>query len=221
MATEFGNSGAANKTAAAPGEVSRDGGKFVEGIVERLKVDQQGKQIVLNSVIRTRPGTAVAIYMAGPEVRGILETGDLVRTRADPKRSPGDTLRVTHLENLTTQCVVSVWTPPLLRRLAGILGPILLTAIITSLVGGLITATLFSGGGKAGAPVGPDERPGGGGGSTGPSGGVAVLLVAATLLLVAVLAFRFFYVRPRRKRRAAFLSAAASAGQAEQAQVPR
>ena len=170
------------------------------GEVVRLRVDESGKAVSLYGAVRRSSGQPTSFYMRGREVRGIVEVGDSVRVEGITS-TEADGLRVTHLDNLTTQSRVSVWEPPFYRRLGGWLGPFLLSAIVGPILGGLVAAVLGVRG--AGASHGGSE-------STGPSPAIVVLAFVTVTLLVAIAVFYRLYTRPRRKRRAALVVAVKS-----------
>jgi hypothetical protein len=189
----------------------------IEGVVQRLKVDQRGNQVVLSAVIHIDSGRAVALYMAGSEVRGILEVGDHIRTEGSLGCMPDGAVRVTKVDNLSTSCTISVWTPPFGQRLAAMAGPLLLSGLISSVVGAIVAAVL--GGHGAASHVGngasePEPFSGWPSGSSGISIGAALVIVIG-IVVVAAIAFRTSYVTPRRKRRAALVAAASSIASAD------
>ena len=184
------------------GDVAEGG---LEGVIRRLTIVPQGRQLVVNAVLDTGSQPGLALYMRGGEVRGILEVGDHVRLMSGVIPAPDGTVQVTRLFNLTTSSPVSVSKPSLGDRISGAAGPALLSVIIGPAVGALVTflvSGLLSGSHAA--------RPGSGATTTSSHVVVIIVVAVVTAVLVAALTFRALYVKPRRARRAAMLAAAAT-----------
>jgi hypothetical protein len=173
------------------------------GKITRLRVDQRGKDVVLYGVLETDSSGTVTLSMRGREVRGIVEVGDRVRLHGGRPVGNDETVQATRLDNLTTNSAVSVWRPPLYRRLGQLAGPTLVSAVVGPLVGALVGALL-----TGGAQSAPRSR------SPSSTGGV-VLVAAIVGLIVALGIFYFSYIKPRRRRRSAFIAAARSSGRSE------
>jgi hypothetical protein len=172
------------------------------GKITRLRVDQRGKDVVLYGVLETESNGTVTVAMRGQEVRGIVEVGDRVRLHDGRPAGNDEPVQATRLDNLTTDSAVSVWGPPLSRRLGQLAGPTLVSAVVGPLVGALVGA-LLTGSGSASRPRSPSSTAG-------------VILVAAILgLIVALGIFYFSYIKPRRRRRSAFIASARSQGRSD------
>jgi hypothetical protein len=165
------------------------------GKITRLRVDERGKEVVLYGVLETESGGTVAVSMRGREVRGILEVGDRVRLHGGRPAGNDEAVQATGLDNLTTNSAVSVWRPPLYRRLGQLAGPTLVSAVLGPIVGAVVGALLTGGAGSSSRSTSPNP--------------VGVIVVAVMVgLIVALGIFYFSYIKPRRKRRSAFVGAA-------------
>ena len=138
-------------------------GGRVEGTATAVRVDVEGSRSVLRFVLRVDDDRIVPVEMRGDEVRGVLTEGD--RVAIDGFR-PGETLRPTSIDDLTTASPVEVWAPTGIGRLLahGELRTAALSAVVTSGIGlavGWLQSEPSSGAGPG--PIAPTPPPDEGG----------------------------------------------------------
>jgi hypothetical protein len=146
----------------------------------------EGSRSVLRFVLRVDDDRIVPVEMRGDEVRGVLTEGD--RVAIDGFR-PGETLRPTSIDDLTTASPVEVWAPTGIGRLLahGELRTAALSAVVTSGIGlavGWFQSEPSSGAGPG--PIAPTPPPDEGGPGAWPfvAGGAATLVFLVGLTVV-------------------------------------
>jgi hypothetical protein len=155
----------------------------MDGIVTKLRVQPEGKELILRFVLERPDGADVAVEMRGEQLRGVLDDGDRVALPDNNRQiaAVDKVARPRELQNLTTESVVYMWRPAPPRRALRYVGSIVGTTAISSVVGSLVTAFIVGGGG--------DDAPGGGGPVAPPSTSQPEGIDVGEVLTVAVFIF--------------------------------
>ncbi|MFQ5879281.1 MAG: hypothetical protein ACE5IZ_03770 [Dehalococcoidia bacterium] len=82
----------------------------VEGVVESVRIEQEGSNVVLRFVLRCDDGDRIPVEMRGSKALGVLDDGDRVRLTVRGKRVRGreGVARPGRIANMSTQSVVRV-----------------------------------------------------------------------------------------------------------------
>jgi hypothetical protein len=113
----------------------------VEGVVESMRVDQEGGSVVLRFVLQTDGEARIPVEMRGQKVSGVLRDGDRVRLSVEGKsvRGSDGVARPAKLTNLSTNSVVSV---PGGGMVGGMVS--LVVSVVVSALSGILSAVLIA-----------------------------------------------------------------------------
>lgn len=111
----------------------------VSGIAQDVRLDEEGKDVVLRFVLHVDGGERIPVEMRGRKVLGVLNSGDRVRlsTRGSSIRGQGRVARPTIIHNIDTASEIRVRGEGCVNQAFKFLGSLLM-----SVVSGLIIAWL-------------------------------------------------------------------------------
>jgi hypothetical protein len=164
----------------------------IEGTVTALQRDDRGSEVVLQGIVVPAAGPPIAFHMRGDHVRGVLEKGHRVRLLPGPHTAADGIIGLTELQNLTTNSLVKVWSPPLRHRAVKLAGPVFASAV-SAMAAAVAVALIQSS--DAGDLL---------------LGVLSVIAIGAAVAGIFVI-FQRLYVKPRRAHRHA-LGGASAAG---------
>lgn len=168
----------------------------VSGIVQDVRLDKEGNDVVLRFVLHAEGGERIPVEMRGRKVMGVLNSGDRVRlsTRGSSIRGQGRVARPTVINNIDTASEIRVRGEGCISQLFKFLGSLLM-----SIVSGLIIAwlTAFCGLAAVNQTVeySFDEAPEAA--MSEPTLAIVQILIG---LGVAAIVFFLIYIRPRLRR---------------------
>lgn len=167
----------------------------MRGIVQHLRIEQEGKDLVLRFVLQSEEESHVAVEMRGMEIRGVLNDDDHVSLVLPSASTVSDNVaRPIQIHNLKTRSVIYMWRPSRFQRVlsyvGSIVGPAIIATVATTTVSALFTTE------ESGSGIAPEDGFATGDGSEAASLIVAVVVEVTVLWLLWLVLFR----KTRRRR---------------------
>ena len=109
----------------------------VTGIVQNVRIDQEGGSIVLRFTAQTDDDERIPVEMRGEKMLGVLEPGDQVAIVARKTRDKYGVMHPTRVENLTTKSIVRLKKPGIIKRFTSFVFSLAMsigTGVLTSYV---------------------------------------------------------------------------------------
>jgi hypothetical protein len=116
----------------------------MKGIARRVRETIERQKTVLRFRLETTKGGSLSVEMRGAEIRGDIREGDTVELSAESTPRGHAVVRLSRVMNLTTDCIVEAWNPPLWQQAWNLVAKEALSAVVgagaTIIVGGLLRA---------------------------------------------------------------------------------
>jgi hypothetical protein len=113
----------------------------VQGVVQHVRLDHEGSDLVLRFVLQVDQGKAIPVEMRGERLTGVLNDGDQVRvdTEAADVREPDGVARPDRVSNLSTSSVVELARLSRVNKAVGTATGLVRSVVIALTTGFLVT----------------------------------------------------------------------------------
>lgn len=110
----------------------------MEGVADKVRIDNEGDEVALRFVLRPAQGHPVAVELRGEEVHGVLDNGDAVKLSGMPPVQPDGLQRPRLIENKTTGSTITVRRTSAAGRGARQVRTVAASALVSTVVGGAV-----------------------------------------------------------------------------------